>query len=73
MVRPTDFPGTGPLPGSSIGQFRPPPREKELQKNPRVRSNESPRGAFKRQNGLAFSKMAGPRPDTFRRFFWSSK
>ena len=29
------------------------------------RSNESPSGAFKRQNGLAVSKMEGPRPDKF--------
>ena len=29
------------------------------------RSNESPSGAFKRPNGLAVSKMEGPRPDKF--------
>ena len=29
------------------------------------RSNESPSGAFKRQNGLAAGKMEGPHPDKF--------
>ena len=29
------------------------------------RNNESPSGAFKRQNGLAGGKMEGPHPDKF--------
>ena len=36
--------------------------EKADQKNPRLRSNESPSGAFKRQNGLALARWRGHAP-----------
>ena len=39
-----------------------PSREKENLKNPRLRSNESPSGAFKRQNGLALARWRSPAP-----------
>ena len=39
-----------------------PSREKENLKNPRLRSNESPSGAFKRQNVLAGARWRGLAP-----------
>ena len=41
-------------------------------KNPRLRSNESPSGAFKRQSGLR-KQMEGLCPDKLRRFFRFTK
>ena len=42
--------------------------EKGVQESPRLRSNESPSGAFKRQSGLR-KQMEGPCPDKLRRLF----
>ena len=42
-------------------------REKTSLENPRLRSNESPSGAFKRQSGL-HKQMEGLCPDKLRRF-----
>ena len=42
-------------------------REKAILENPRLRSNESPSGAFKRQSGLR-KQMEGLCPDKLRRF-----
>ena len=39
-----------------------PSREKVTPKSPRLRSNESPSGAFKRQNGLALARWRGFAP-----------
>ena len=39
-----------------------PSREKVTPKSPRLRSNESPSGAFKRQNGLALARWRSPAP-----------
>ena len=39
-----------------------PSREKVTPKSPRLRSNESPSGAFKRQNGLALARWRGFTP-----------
>ena len=44
-----------------------PPREKAIRENPRMRSNKSPSGAFKRQNGLR-KQMEGLCPNKLRRF-----
>ena len=44
-----------------------PSREKAILENPRLRSNESPSGAFKRQSGLR-KQMEGLCPDKLRRF-----
>jgi hypothetical protein len=41
--------------------------EKTSLENPRLRSNESPSGAFKRQSGLR-KQMEGLCPDKLRRF-----
>ena len=40
------------------------PNKYFAEQNSRLRSNESPSGAFKRQNGLR-QQMEGPRPDKF--------
>ena len=37
-------------------------REKGVQESPRLRSNESPSGAFKRQSGLAQARWRGIAP-----------
>ena len=42
-------------------------REKTSLENPRLRSNESPSGAFKRQSGLR-KQMEGLCPDKLRKF-----
>ena len=44
-----------------------PSREKAIRENPRLRSNESPSGAFKRQSGLR-KQMEGLCPNKLRRF-----
>ena len=46
--------------------------ENANRKNPRLRSNESPSGAFKRQSGLR-KQMEGLCPDKLRRFFRFTK
>ena len=46
--------------------------EKGVLKSPRLRSNESPSGAFKRQSGLR-KQMEGLCPDKFRRLFRTPK
>ena len=45
-----------------------PPREKAIRENPRMRSNKSPSGAFKRQSGLR-TQMEGLCLNKLRRFF----
>ena len=45
-----------------------PPREKAIRENPRMRSNKSPSGAFKRQSGLR-KQMEGLCLNKLRRFF----
>ena len=47
-------------------------REKGALKSPRLRSNESPSGAFKRQSGLR-KQMEGLCPDKLRRLFRTPK
>jgi len=47
-------------------------REKGVLKSPRLRSNESPSGAFKRQSGLR-KQMEGLCPDKLRRLFRTPK
>ena len=46
--------------------------EKGILKSPRLRSNESPSGAFKRQSGLR-KQMEGLCPDKLRRLFRTPK
>ena len=46
--------------------------EKGVLKSPRLRSNESPSGAFKRQSGLR-KQMEGLGPDKLRRLFRTPK
>ncbi len=52
----------------SGGVFMVPFCEKGVLKSPRLRSNESPSGAFKRQSGLR-KQMEGLCPDKLRRLF----
>ena len=47
--------------------FTPPPREKAIRENLRMRSNKSPSGAFKRQSVL-HKQMEGLCPNKLRRF-----
>jgi len=56
-----------PLFFSAAAPGRDPSREKAILENPRLRSNESPSGAFKRQSGLR-KQMEGLCPDKLRRF-----
>ena len=56
----------------SGGVFMVPICEKGVLKSPRLRSNESPSGAFKRQSGLR-KQMEGLCPDKLRRLFRTPK
>ena len=56
----------------SGGVFMVPFCEKGVLKSPRLRSNESPSGAFKRQSGLR-KQMEGLCPDKLRRLFRTPK
>ena len=56
----------------SGGVFIVPFCEKGVLKSPRLRSNESPSGAFKRQSGLR-KQMEGLCPDKLRRLFRTPK
>ena len=56
----------------SRGVFMLPFCEKGVLKSPRLRSNESPSGAFKRQSGLR-KQMEGLCPDKLRRLFRTPK